>query len=410
MRPPSGSPEDHENNGIDSGDVCFPTLDPRQTGGVQSVIRFTHRNCRDHGLDPYVVFNAVSWDRCSTLGDISRLNFDVAYERDVYDGIPGVEIGRVLPELKIFNYLLNLDQWREAMAPASRIFGVGGTCLSCLPAAVDGRPFGCWIGTTLYDEQRDRDEQFSTARAVRDRLTLPVMRRYESLVLERAKTIVTQSEYTKRRVLDVYDVEEAKIDVVPYPVDTEQFTPGETDDSLSKITFVGRLNASRKNVPLLLRAFAIVLDSVPDATLTLIGDEPNERLKTVIRELGIEDAVEFHGQVPSVLPHLREADAFVYPSRQEGLGIAGLEAQSCGVPVVATRCGGPEEYVEDGVNGFLVPVDDPEPMADRLTRLLTDAEMRREFGANARETVVDGYSEAVVSAQLIERISEIPTQ
>jgi glycosyltransferase involved in cell wall biosynthesis len=82
--------------------------------------------------------------------------------------------------------------------------------------------------------------------------------------------------------------------------------------------------------------------------------------------------MEFHlrpGQ--EEIPRLyKQTDCWIVPSTTEGFGMPGLEAAACHCPIVSTRCGGPEDYVEDGVSGFLVPVGDPTAMADAVCRVL----------------------------------------
>ncbi|MDB4000942.1 glycosyltransferase family 4 protein [bacterium] len=73
-------------------------------------------------------------------------------------------------------------------------------------------------------------------------------------------------------------------------------------------------------------------------------------------------------QIPELY---RQTDCWLMPSTSEGFGMPGLEAAACGCPVVSTRCGGPEDYVKDGYNGYLVDVGDAEGMAERLIQLLS---------------------------------------
>lgn len=82
--------------------------------------------------------------------------------------------------------------------------------------------------------------------------------------------------------------------------------------------------------------------------------------------------LEFHLQPQQdEIPQLyQQADCWIVPSTTEGLGMPGLEAAACHCPIVSTRCGGPEDYVEDGVSGFLVPVGDSVAMADAVRRVL----------------------------------------
>jgi glycosyltransferase involved in cell wall biosynthesis len=79
---------------------------------------------------------------------------------------------------------------------------------------------------------------------------------------------------------------------------------------------------------------------------------------------------------------LQTLDLFVIPSHQEGLCIAALEAMACGVPVVSTRCGGPEDYVIDGVTGQLV-ARDPAAMAAAVAAIAADRDRRRRLAAGA---------------------------
>src|SRR5690606_20542321 len=104
------------------------------------------------------------------------------------------------------------------------------------------------------------------------------------------------------------------------------------------------------------------------------------------------------GEIASIY---RSCDCWVVPSRAEGFAMPGIEAAACRCPVVATLCGGPEDYIDDGGSGFLVPVEDPPAMADAIARVLTcsaDAwsAMSERSYANARRFDWD------VSAELLE--------
>jgi len=79
---------------------------------------------------------------------------------------------------------------------------------------------------------------------------------------------------------------------------------------------------------------------------------------------------------------------FLLSSLSEGISNAALEAMACGLPVVTTDCGGMREAVTDGIEGFVVPVRDPEAMAEALLRLWKDPELRRRMGEAARERVL----------------------
>ncbi len=100
--------------------------------------------------------------------------------------------------------------------------------------------------------------------------------------------------------------------------------------------------------------------------------------------LRLGDRFTFAGQRDDVLRILAGADVFVLASRQEGLPVVLMEATSVGLPIVATAVGGVPQVLTDGVDGLVVPPGDPEALADALTRVVSDPELRARFGAGAK--------------------------
>jgi glycosyltransferase involved in cell wall biosynthesis len=139
----------------------------------------------------------------------------------------------------------------------------------------------------------------------------------------------------------------------------------------------------------LVEAAALLVPEFPDLVLALAGEAGDEEyLKAVdarIAELGLQPHVRRIGFEPNVLNLFSISAALAHPSHSEGFGLAILEAMAAGLPVVATRCGGPEEIVEDGVSGFLVPVQSPRDLAEALRRLLAEPGAAQAMGRAAAE-------------------------
>ena len=152
-----------------------------------------------------------------------------------------------------------------------------------------------------------------------------------------------------------------------------------------RIVSVGRVDAN-KNHALILRAFARIAPEFPNASLVVYGDgEKRQELIRKTQELGLSDRVQFPGAVSDVAEKIRTASAFVLSSGHEGMPNALIEAMCLGIPSISTDCpcGGPRELIEDGVNGYLIPVGDEEALADRLHRIFSDEEGAEKMGKQA---------------------------
>jgi glycosyltransferase involved in cell wall biosynthesis len=121
-------------------------------------------------------------------------------------------------------------------------------------------------------------------------------------------------------------------------------------------------------------------------------DEVNELLHTAQR-LELADAVALLGAVPrkEVAELLARSDIFVLPSLFEGLSNACIEAMATGLPVVVTDVGGMSELVRDGVDGFVVPPEDPAALAERIGKLIDDPTLAERFGSSGRTRVEESF-------------------
>jgi N-acetyl-alpha-D-glucosaminyl L-malate synthase BshA len=158
----------------------------------------------------------------------------------------------------------------------------------------------------------------------------------------------------------------------PRPELRRRFTGG--DNATRIVAHVSNFRPV-KRVDLVMATFDRIRREVP-ARLLLVGDGPDLALAyRLARELGIAALVHGVGAQEEVVPLLSISDVLLLPSSQESFGLAALEAMACEVPVVASRVGGLPEVIEDGISGFLHPLEAVDEMAASAIALLRDAEL-----------------------------------
>lgn len=156
----------------------------------------------------------------------------------------------------------------------------------------------------------------------------------------------------------------------------------------------------KKDHATFLRAADAVRERVPDARFVLVGDGSlRDDVSDMVQSMGLGDVVSLEGARDDIASVLAEIDVSVLSSLKEGCSNVVLESMATGRPVVVTDVGGNGELVEDGKVGFVVPVGDAGAMADRIVRLLTDADLARRMG--------EAGSARVESLFTAERMSEL---
>lgn len=168
-----------------------------------------------------------------------------------------------------------------------------------------------------------------------------------------------------------------KIDIIPNIVNMDNFFINNIDTRNEfKFISVSFLKAD-KNVDLTIRALGEIVKENEKVKLTIIGDgQDREELKGLAKELGIEKNVEFLGSISRAkLPkYLISSDAFVLPSKYETFGVAYIEAMACGLPIITTACGGPEDFYTEDV-GYIVPVGDLTSLIDSMKRMIKNVDL-----------------------------------
>jgi L-malate glycosyltransferase len=185
-----------------------------------------------------------------------------------------------------------------------------------------------------------------------------------------------------------------EIQVIPNFLDITRFRPlavPRRDRSRKRLVHVSNFRPV-KRIGALIEVFRRVRERIP-ATLVLVGDGPEmPGARAQIAAAGLEQDVEYAGEVHDVVGLFAAADLFLLPSATESFGLAALEAMACEVPVIASRVGGLPEVIDDGIGGFLHEPEDLDGMVASAMRLLTDSDLHRRVARAGRAVAVERYS------------------
>jgi len=238
--------------------------------------------------------------------------------------------------------------------------------------------------------------------------------------------LIAATPLDRSQMVDLYGADAERIVVIPLGVDPGMFRPIPRQEALAAagiqlpepnrlVLFVGRLDPV-KGLDTLLQAMCELNDLEPELSKTLsllvIGGDTDsngtdlgeelECLDNLKDEVGLNDLVAFVGSraQDKLAYYYSAAEVCVVPSYYESFGLVALEAMACGTPVIASRVGGLQHTVEDGVTGFLVPAGDPQALAQKLRMVLCDAELRQRLGANAQRST-QSYSWRAVAERMM---------
>jgi len=242
-------------------------------------------------------------------------------------------------------------------------------------------------------------------------LKLPLINALNAKVIQCSDVCTANSKPTARAIREISGRED--IEIVPMGIDPNFFKRSSEVRDLRKrlgvggkaILFIGRL-IDWKGTEYLIKALPKILETYPGTKLLLVGSGPQKRrLVTLSRSLGITNTVLFIGEVgQEELPKFYSlATVFVLPSivndkgETEGLGVVLLEAMACGLPVIGSNVGGIPDIISDGETGLLATPKDPDDLARKIIRLLSDETLRKSLIKNGLNLVRNNFSWDVIA-------------
>jgi glycosyltransferase involved in cell wall biosynthesis len=228
----------------------------------------------------------------------------------------------------------------------------------------------------------------------------PSVQLFSSLALRAADHFIGVSQSVVDAAVRIAPSLEGETTVIPNGVNPDFLDLSsrweETDHPI--IAAVGNLR-SVKGHDVLIRAISRLQDRYPELKLYIAGEGPERQaLEQLANRLGLQDRVAFLGwcEQKEVQEMLQKASVFAMPSRNEGFGLALVEAMAAGLPVVASRVGGIPNLVDHERSGLLVPPEDPDALSESIDRVLSDDAFTAQLRAQARTRAQDfSWNQAV---------------
>lgn len=191
----------------------------------------------------------------------------------------------------------------------------------------------------------------------------------------------------KETLMREFGFSSKKIPVVNNGVDINKFHPERPkviSDSIQIIS-VGTLYWI-KNQRMTINTICDLHNEGLNVSLDILGDgEDREKLDKLIKDRHAESYIVLHGIQKEVEKYLQKADIYVSASKTEGLPLSILEAMACGLPIVATNAGGSKDIVKNGINGFLIEVDDEDGLKEALRSIIKNRSLQNNYSWKSRE-------------------------
>ncbi len=216
-----------------------------------------------------------------------------------------------------------------------------------------------------------------------------VEKQWESILWPLSTRIVCNAHALKGVIVRLHSVDPSRIAVVPNAVLADFFCPGNGDKAAEPtVLYVGRLEPE-KDLLTLLEGFRLARQKIPNARLDIVGNGSlKQKLEDFIRRNSLETAVRLLPGRRDIRPLLHQAWVFAMTSIREASPNVMLEAMATELPVVGTRVGGIPELIQDGDTGIVIEPANPLALAEALTSLLHDEDVRRSMGRKGRERVL----------------------
>jgi glycosyltransferase involved in cell wall biosynthesis len=374
------------------------------SGGVRVVTQFLHRILTDSGrYEPAIISLATSARDANSVRLLSPPSWvrGIQISTETSHGVTFQHVGAFLVEFEFLRYQTR-RKLCELLQGYDLVQVVSGFPTVALAVTDCQKPVILQVATLVTMERATMLQWDSKMMKLWRTLMTKWTASLEHLAVQRVHTSFVENRWMYHYLC--HRVGSAKVRFAPPGIDTDFFHPGPYQSD-GYILSVGRFSDRRKNIRLLFDAYhrlRQLLPSVP--ALVLAGKSPVAADWNYAETLGIIDRIQVYENVgmDTLADLYRGASLFVLPSDEEGLGLVLIEAMASGIPVLSTRCGGPETTVIEGGTGYLTPVGDTQAMATCMLHMISDPALRMQMGRTGRQWAVDRFSLAVTGQPFLE--------
>lgn len=277
------------------------------------------------------------------------------------------------------------------------------------PAYFTAHSLGAWKQDQMGGDPDEMEAKFNFKHRISEELRV-----FKAV---KGQTLTSIVQYEKLKQLYHYDAGNIEIiapgvDVRRFKIPTEKELNAPTTLPKKYIYSLSRID-SNKGLDLLLNAFALIKDEIPDVDLVIGGGSPNpsprekevfDMMHRIIDEKKLKDRIMFIGYVDDdkMAQYYQQSELFVLPSLFEPFGMTTQEAMACGKPVVASKFGGIRNAITHEKDGILVDAANAREFADALINILKNPELKKRFGLAANELIQREYSWEAIADKFLD--------
>jgi glycosyltransferase involved in cell wall biosynthesis len=328
----------------------------------------------------------------------------------------GHKAGYLLSSSQHVKYALNALMRGSSVIRKHKINIIhANTITPVIPASILGKIYDIPVVSTVHDVYSANSPDYWKHWSSQDKVSSTsslIAPLYERFVLKMpVQKVHVVSNATREDVLHFNP--RANISVVYNGIDLDSFLNNvKLSDYQKFVVFIGRLIIT-KNLQLVILAFRDVVKKIPDARLVVIGEGPmRDNWEKIASDNDLSTNVEFRGFLTEQDKKklLSKCSALVFPSLVEGFGLVLLEAFAMAKPILGTKVKPFDEIVDEGVDGFLLPPDNPITWAEKIILLLSDKNLCQKMGQNARIKVQEKFNAQSIHSKIEQLYIELSQQ